>query len=222
MTFFEGWFALNSCFDKCDIPASTQLVGYKLFAIFNERKFPESLTISDRELMSRTNIKSGRTIVEARRQLKNAGLIDFKAAKARATCYKLASKQEVSKIEASGKQEVSKNEASSVISHTPKAEDERPKTSDDAREGADANDIQDEWTRAIGFELRGNRALELERLAGIDWRRTVTAIRRTAKQNGLSDEYAYFKAVYDGLAKGGERHDGWLNYAEPDTAWVDE
>ncbi len=64
--------------------------------------------------------------------------------------------------------------------------------------------------------------MELERLAGIDWRRTVTAIRRTAKQNGLSDEYAYFKAVYDGLAKGGERHDGWLNYAEPDTAWVDE
>ena len=87
MKFFDYWFALNTRFDEGDLTAQTQLVGYKLFAIFNERKFPEWLPLTDRELMSRTNIKSGQTIVEARRQLKNAGLIDFTTAKARPTRY---------------------------------------------------------------------------------------------------------------------------------------
>lgn len=221
MNFFDGWLALNACFDEGDLSATTQLVGYKLFAIFNERKFPESLLITDRELMSRTNIKSGQTIVEARRQLKNAGLIDFTANKARPTRYRLTIKQDSSKIQASAKQETSKRQASRFISYTPN-EEIRAKTSDDAC--ADANEIQDVWKQTFGVDLRGERALELERLAGLDWTRTVTAIRRTAQQSGLSNEYAYFKAVYDKLAKGGERRDGddgsWLNYAEPDTAWI--
>ena len=81
MNFFDSWFAFNTCFDQENLTALTQLVGYKLLAVDNELQHPESFLLSDRELMSRTNIKSGQTIVEARRQLKNAGLIDFKAGK---------------------------------------------------------------------------------------------------------------------------------------------
>ena len=89
MDFFSCWKTLNACFDNGDLTAQAQLVGYKIFAIFNERMFPESLSISDRELMSRTNIKSGQTIVAARRALKNAGLIDFETAKNKPTRYRL-------------------------------------------------------------------------------------------------------------------------------------
>ena len=89
MNFFDCWKTLNTRFDEGDITAQTQLVGYKLFAIFNERMFPDWLPLTDRELMSRTNIRSGQTIVEARRQLKNAGLIDFKTAKNKPTRYQL-------------------------------------------------------------------------------------------------------------------------------------
>ena len=79
MTFFDGWRALNTCLDASDLTAPTQLVAYKLFVIFNERRFPESLLVSDRELLSRTNLKSTKTIFESRRQLKNAGIFDFTA-----------------------------------------------------------------------------------------------------------------------------------------------
>ena len=100
-TFFDSWGAFNSCFDKGNFAALTQLVGYKLLAVDNELKHPESFLLTDRELMSRTGIKSGQTIVEARRQLKNAGLIDFKTAKAKPTRYWLI-KQNPIKIQASG------------------------------------------------------------------------------------------------------------------------
>lgn len=67
MDFFSCWKTLNERFDEGDLTAQAQLVGYKIFAIFSERMFPESLPISDRELQSRTNIKSGQTIAAARR-----------------------------------------------------------------------------------------------------------------------------------------------------------
>ena len=89
MKFFDYWQALNECFDEGDVPAQAQLIGYKLLALFNRRMFPESLLLSDRELMSLTNIKSGQTIVDARRRLKNAGLIDFQTSKSKPTRYQL-------------------------------------------------------------------------------------------------------------------------------------
>ena len=88
MTFFDGWRALNTCLDASDLTAPTQLVAYKLFVIFNERRFPESLLVSDRELLSRTNLKSTKTIFESRRQLKNAGIFDFTAEQGKTTRYK--------------------------------------------------------------------------------------------------------------------------------------
>ena len=41
MNFFDCWKTLNTRFDEGDMTAQTQLVGYKLFAIFNERMFPD-------------------------------------------------------------------------------------------------------------------------------------------------------------------------------------
>ena len=66
----------------------------------------------------------------------------------------------------------------------------------------DANDIQAEWVKAFGYDLRGNYALELEQLASKDYARAQAAIARTLAQKekqGINDEYHYFRAVYDGL-----------------------
>lgn len=66
----------------------------------------------------------------------------------------------------------------------------------------DANDIQEEWAQAIGYDLRGNYALELERLASLDYGRALRAIQRLAiaqKRNPIDRPFDYFKAVYDGL-----------------------
>lgn len=109
MTFFDGWRALNTCLDAGDLTAPTQLVAYKLFAIFNERRFPESLLVSDRELLSRTNLKSTKTIFEARRQLKNAGIFDFTAAPGKTTRYNFG-KQLINSSETVGKQLVNSSE----------------------------------------------------------------------------------------------------------------
>lgn len=109
MTFFDGWRALNTCLDAGDLTAPTQLVAYKLFAIFNERRFPESLPVSDRELLSRTNLKSTKTIFEARRQLKNAGIFDFTAEAGKTTRYKFG-KQLINSSETVGKQLVNSSE----------------------------------------------------------------------------------------------------------------
>lgn len=111
MEFFDSWKTLNARFDEGDLTALTQLVGYKLFAIFDENRFPDSLPVSDRELQSRTGIKSGRTIVEARRRLKNAGLIEYETLPGKTTCYRLTGKHLVSTKEALSKHLVSTKEA---------------------------------------------------------------------------------------------------------------
>lgn len=115
MEFFDGWKPLNARFDEGDLTALTQLVGYKIYAIFDEHRFPESLPISDRELMSRTNIKSGQTIVAARRALKNAGLIDFTTAKNKPTRYRLTIQSSTN--QAPIKHETSTNQAGEANSY---------------------------------------------------------------------------------------------------------
>ena len=87
MEFFEGWKVLTSRLDAGDLPARTQLVGFKLFAISNELRFPEIVTVSDRELMKRTGIQGHHTVADARCWLKNVGLIDFTTQKGKPTKY---------------------------------------------------------------------------------------------------------------------------------------
>lgn len=129
MTFFDGWRALNTCLDASDLTAPTQLVAYKLFAIFNERRFPESLLVSDRELLSRTNLKSTKTIFEARRQLKNAGIFDFTAEPGKTTRYNFG-KQLVNSSETVSKQLVNSSETPGTNSNIRVREDKDIKTQD--------------------------------------------------------------------------------------------
>lgn len=234
MDFFSYWQTFNSRFDEGDLTALTQLVGYKLLAIDNERKHPDSFILTDRELMSRTNIKSGQTIVEARRQLKNAGLIDFKTKKNKPTRYWFPIKHETSTNNEIGKHQPSTGQAQGLVSYTQAREDvkkEEKKDCDDAgaRGGqgevavatgtptqakplrspySEAEDVQELWEKSFGYALRGNRALELERLWSLDKERAKEGIERTKKRNeqlrretrqGLADHFRYFNAVYDGL-----------------------
>lgn len=129
MTFFDGWRALNTCLDAGDLTAPTQLVAYKLFAIFNERRFPESLPVSDRELLSRTNLKSTKTIFEARRQLKNAGIFDFTAEAGKTTRYKFG-KQLINSSQTVGKQLVNSLETPEANPNIHACEDLDVKTLD--------------------------------------------------------------------------------------------
>ena len=88
MEFFEGWKALNSRLDNSDLPALTQLVALKLFVISDERRFPVSISVPDRELMQRTGIPSKHTIHDARLRLKRAGLIEFTTQPHKPTQYR--------------------------------------------------------------------------------------------------------------------------------------
>ena len=88
MEFFEGWKALNSRFDSDNPTAMTQLIGYKLLAIDNERHHPDEFSVSDRDLMKRTGIQSTQTIHAARNTLKQMGLIDFETPKGKPTQYR--------------------------------------------------------------------------------------------------------------------------------------
>lgn len=61
----------------------------------------------------------------------------------------------------------------------------------------DANAIQDEWEKAFGYELRGDRAITLEQYAAKDYARTQAAMAKTARKLPLADPFAYFQKVYD-------------------------
>ena len=219
MNFFDGWFALNSRFDEGDLTAQTQLVGYKLFAIFNERKFPDSLLLTDRELQSRTNIKSGRTIVEARRSLKNAGLIDFETVKNKPTRYRLTiepSKHQVSTEEAQSKHEVSTKEASGLVPYTHvredvKTEDVKTKIIPITDAGArDLDKVEDYWQELGGGRLTVEHLSKLEvclNQHGLDW--VMEAMKEAADSNGsrFGASPKYLFAVIAGKKKGGERRE---------------
>lgn len=245
MNFFDGWKTLNTRLDEGSMTAQTQLVGYKLFAIFNERMFPEWLPLTDRELQSRTNIRSGQTIVEARRQLKNAGLIDFKTAKNKPTQYRLTIpiKHETSTKQAPDKHETSTGQASGLISYTRVREDQDVKTLDlsslsstRARDTLSRvppkaeMDIHEVWEYETGYKLTGSVAYELEELANADFEGVRQAIIAAVKSKDTARvRYNHFRAIYDGTKKpkpelrvlrGGEKS-GAIDYGdEPDYSWL--
>ena len=69
--------------------SSTQLIMLHLLHMHNAQGNTGSVVVTDRELMSRTNL-SQKTVTEAKRTLKNLGLLDFKTDKrtfARKTTY---------------------------------------------------------------------------------------------------------------------------------------
>lgn len=171
MEFFDGWKTLNTRFDSGDLTALTQLVGYKIFRIFDEHRFPDSLPISDRELMSRTNIQSARTIVEARRRLKNAGLIDFDTSHG-ITRYRLI---QVSNREAVSKQLVSSEEAAEADSYIRARDPYTPKPTYKTTTTTTAHaceKAQEYWVKIHGGRLTFEHLSEIQSLIeahGLDW-----------------------------------------------------
>ncbi len=218
MEFFDGWKTLNARFDEGDLTALTQLVGYKLFVIFDEQRFPESLPISDRELMRRTGIQSGQTIVEARRRLKNAGLIDFDARQGKITRYRLTLDQSSSN-QAVIKQLPSSNQAVGEIPIKRARDRYIPvfKEEEDARGRKELTAIWvDEMHRPLGDSERYELP-DLEERYGYE---AVKAAIIKTRQSRCYPTFADFKAILRGKSKGGDTRDQGIVYEAVDTDWI--
>lgn len=87
MTFINAWNAYKQVTRNSGLTAAAQLLGYELLVRFDMARFPESITASDRELAAALGI-GFRTVGDAKRRLKNAGVIDFSAKQGRLTVFK--------------------------------------------------------------------------------------------------------------------------------------
>ena len=222
--------ALNYTYDlyaKKTPSCATRLLGLYLLQLHNRNGNTGTFEVTDRELSLISGL-SKNTITESKRVLKNLGLIDFHTNKhnpKKSTTYTFPFFSE--KVGQTLGQSVGQSvgQSSRLSTSLNLTKKERQKTEDDAgaREGKaefDPNDIQEVWAKSFGYDLRGDRALELERLAAKDFARAVQAINRTTKREGLKDEFAYFKAVYDGInpsriLKGGEKVEKSYEYSRP-------
>lgn len=72
---FERWLETHH------LPATSQLLWYKLFALFNRCGWAEWVTVDNQRLMSLTQCESLNTFLRARTQLIKAGLIKFQRGK---------------------------------------------------------------------------------------------------------------------------------------------
>lgn len=232
-TYYDGLNDFHKLIETKRPSASAQLLGFHLLHLNNRNGNSGSFQVSDRELENRTRL-SKQSITDAKRYLKNVGWLEFKTDRHKVTTYSLLSFKVGQAIgQVIGQQA---GHSSRLSPRLKSAEEEQRQR--DAQEAAvgesvtassnvtagakplsspDANDIQEVWSRAIGYALRGNRALELEQLASPDYDRALKAIERTSKRDDLTDEFAYFKAVYDGLkpTKGGVINGEHRDYAEP-------
>ena len=87
---FEDWLEINY------LPATAQLLWYKLLVLCNRAGWAEWLSVTNQALMAKTGILSEKTFIETRNKLKQAGLIDFMSGKKGApTRYKLFSVEEI-------------------------------------------------------------------------------------------------------------------------------
>lgn len=233
MEFFDGWKTLNARFDEGDLTALTQLVGYKLYAIFDEHRFPDSLPLSDRELQDRTGIQSGQTIVAARRHLKNAGLIDFDTRQGKKTVYRLTLNQSRSHQEAIKKLSSSYQAvagSSYIHAHDPYPLSPNSSNDDDnagGRAGVNRNfengvtatpldEVEEFWSRTLkGGQLSIEHLSEIQMLIdrhGIAW--VKEAMRDASNANGNGLNMNLFRGVVrrklnpvKPALKGGERRD---------------
>lgn len=218
--FFEGWRTLTARLEMGDLTALTQLVGYKLYAMFDEARFPENLPISDRELMRRTGIKSTRTIFEARRRLKNAGLIDFKVQKGKETVYRLCLAGETV-----GKQLVNSCQTPKENSYIrARAPNPCPPVSSSssararASEPTGVDELADFWTELQGGRLTFEHLSELERLIdrhGVDWVKAAMREASDANGNRYGLSFKLFRAVVNRRLKPKEVKANGYRYHAP-------
>ena len=212
MEFFDGWKTLNARFDEGDLTALTQLVGYKLFVIFDEQRFPESLPISDRELMSRTGIQSTRTIVEARRRLKNAGLIDFETRHGKITRYRLIAKETV------GKQLVNSCQTVAEIPNKRARDRYTPVFKEEGTCGR--KELTAIWADEMHRPLGDSERYELPDLEERYGYEAVKAAIIKTRQSRCYPTFADFKAILRGKSKGGDTRDRGIVYEAVDTDWI--
>lgn len=206
MEFFDGWHVLNASLNESDLTAPTQLVMYKLFYMFDARRFPENLLVSDRELMDVTNIKSTRSIVEARRRLKNVGLIDFTTCAGKPTTYRLG-KHFGNTFETESKHLVNTSETPAANSNIRARTSPVtvPVTFGSGRGGGAGDEILKVWRTETGFALTGTNADELARLVeshGFD-RVHAAIVKAVATKRTEFAKFEHVKAIL----KGGERDD---------------
>lgn len=72
---FERWLETNY------LPISTQLLWYKLIALFNRCGWSEWVTVDNQRLMSIMQIKNEKTFIKCRDSLIEAGLFEYKKGK---------------------------------------------------------------------------------------------------------------------------------------------
>ena len=89
MSFFENWKAFLVAAEKQRLSTASQAAFYWIIAKFNAANWAEEIDLSDRELMRLTQIRSTKTITDAKSRLKLSGLIDFRTSKHYGTTYKL-------------------------------------------------------------------------------------------------------------------------------------
>lgn len=68
---FHQWLETNA------LPASSQLMYFKLLNIFNRAGWPEYVGVDNLRLMLMTGIKSEKTAIQARDRLADAGFIAY-------------------------------------------------------------------------------------------------------------------------------------------------
>lgn len=180
MSFFDYWRALHSILEERTLPATTQLVGYKILAVFNEARFPAEMTLADRQLQNLCQIKSLKSIHDAKALLKQAGFIDFENRKNKPTVYRLHQvNAQVNTKETPSKREVNAesapiNRAYVDILDVTDIEDKTTTTTATARareDGWNSRAVQEMWFKCTGGQIPGAMTYalyELEQFHGTD------------------------------------------------------
>lgn len=81
-----------------NLPASTRLIYLAILHKWNATRRKTNFALSDRELSSLTGLGIGRVVTQAKRQLKNLGLIDFKSSKSGTTYTVLGGSHQTTQV----------------------------------------------------------------------------------------------------------------------------
>ena len=81
MTYIDYLKTFDLWLERESLPASSQLMLYKLLSIFNRTMWAEWIQVDNRRLMSLVGMKSPSAFIEARNKLINTGWIEYKKTK---------------------------------------------------------------------------------------------------------------------------------------------
>ena len=226
-TYYDGLNAFHKLNEQRPLTASAQLVYLHLLHENNRRGNIGTVQISDRELGLRTSL-SKQTITEAKRTLKNRGLIDFHTERdksRRATTYTLiffvTGQGAGQKVGQTLGQRVGQP---SLVPYTVHAKDLRPKDfpinnsntrtrevkeREELREISDTDAIIDEWQSSdcfakLDFQLMSELDALIKKL-GVSAIRTAMDKAKRSNKSSRGVSFSYFRAVLDNV-KGEHKH----------------